>query len=425
MNLDFKKMFISLLLVGLIFSFFAYTGRAAPSLPELNIYPEEVNNGERLLEEMANSRFVLLGEASHGTEEYYRWRRIISKNLVQENEVGYIAVEGDWGALQRLNEYVKGRIEADSASEITEQFERWPTWMWSNRQVNKLADWLKKYNEEREPKNRVGIYGFDIYGTEDTLDWFKENFEDPTPPVQEAVDCFAAVGGEGRRYAQQHQFTGYSCADEIEAMYSELKKKTHSSREKFLAHQHASVLKHAEEFYRRQGERGPEGWNARVRHMKNTVSRLNRFHDEKIGIGWAHNTHMGDARATAMQYQGRENMGQLLRENYPEDVYILGFGTARGEVKAGRQWEAEGEIMQIPEPAANSVEKYLDGVEVEDPYLIFTKDLPAGHRLRETLGHRAIGVVYDPAQDSRNFVPTVLSERYDAFIFFRQTESIQ
>jgi erythromycin esterase len=397
-----------------------YIRQAAQSL-------DSIQDLDPLIEAASDRRFVLLGEASHGTSEYYTWRAEISKRLIVEKGFRYIAVEGDWTSAYEVNKYVKGLPGAASnAREVLGSFDRWPQWMWNNEEVKSLIAWLRDYNLGRPVDERVGFYGIDIYATwesiREVIYYFASKNHEKTEQVRNAYACLTAFEDNPQGYAAAVYHRRVDCKANVEDVVSILREHAgnFSTRDPigyFNAKQNALVVKNAERHYRAMVNQGPDSWNYRVRNFKSTVERLADFYGEDSkGIVWAHNTHVGDARATPMAHQGMENIGYLLRDTYGEEnVFIVGFGTHRGSVLAGRQWGAPMETMIVPEAVEDSFGNLFYQAGISNALLIFQGDIPAS--FFEVRGHRAKGVIYNPLQEHGNYVPTILPQRYNAFIF--------
>jgi erythromycin esterase-like protein len=389
-----------------------------------------------LLERIGDARFVLLGEASHGTSEYYRWRAAISQRLIREKGFSFVAVEGDWPDCYRVNRYVKGFEDSGSdAHEVLDAFTRWPTWMWANEEVVALAEWLRRHNNGLPDDRKVGFYGLDVYSLWDSLyavlGYLRKVDPSAMPAAFRAFRCFEPYGEDVQEYARATILVPDSCEDEVIALLQELRRKepqyrARSSEDFFAAEQNALVVQDAEAYYRAMVRGGAQSWNIRDRHMTETLDRLMRHHGAGArAILWEHNTHIGDARYTDMADDGMVNVGQVARERYgEEDVVLVGFGSYRGTVIAGQEWEAPMEEMRVPPARAGSWEDVLHRAGAQDKLLIFEGGLGAGELLQER-GHRAIGVVYDPERERfGNYVPTVLPRRYDAFCFIDQTHAL-
>lgn len=389
-----------------------------------------------LLEHIGEARYVLLGEASHGTAEYYTWRTAISRRLITEKGFSFIAVEGDWPDCYRVNRYVKGLAsEGDNAREVLHAFERWPTWMWANKEVIELAEWLRRHNDRVPKDGKVGFYGLDVYSLWESLyailGYLQRADPSALPAAQRAFRCFEPYGEDVQGYAHAARFVPNTCEDEVVALLQEVRRRTSEypadGREThFAAEQNALVLKNAEAYYRAMVRGGPESWNIRDRHMTETLERLMRHHGPAAkAIVWEHNTHIGDARFTDMAEQGEVNVGQLVRERHgDEGVVLVGFGSYQGSVIAGREWEVPMERMRVPPAREGSWENVLHQAGANDKLLL----LASADQTRDLLqprGHRAIGVVYHPEYERYgNYVPTVLPRRYDAFLYLDTSQAL-
>jgi erythromycin esterase-like protein len=389
-----------------------------------------------LMERIGAARFVLLGEASHGTAEYYTWRADLSRRLILEKGFSFLAVEGDWPDCYRVNRYVKGLPDSGaSVREVLHAFTRWPTWMWANEEVVELVEWLRRHNEGLPGGQKVGFYGLDVYSLWDSLYAILTYLHrvDPSalPAAWKAFRCFELYGEDVREYARATRFVPNSCEQEVVALLRELRARTPQHRADgreayFEAEQNAFVLKNAEAYYRAMIGGGPESWNVRDHHMADTLDRLMRHHGPSArAIVWEHNTHIGDGRFTDMADEGMVNVGQLTRERHAgEGVLLVGFGSYRGSVIAGTSWDAPMRRMRVPPGRAGSWESIMHQAGPDDKLLLFDAGAGTGPIL-ERRGHRAIGVVYHPEYEHfGNYVPTVLPRRYDAFLYLDRTEAL-
>jgi erythromycin esterase-like protein len=412
------------------------SARSADDLAEfvhaVHIPLQEPADLDPLLERIRGARYVLMGEASHGTSEYYTWRAAITKRLIQELGFSFVAVEGDWPDCFRANCYIKGARNVEGcARDVLHAFDRWPTWMWANWEVVALLEWLRRHNEKTDPEHRIGFYGLDVYSLWDSLGAVMKYVSrdgQAREAARSALECFQPFSEDAIRYARATAMVPFSCQSEVAAMLAELRRAAPrhpmDGREgRFDIEQNALVVKNAEHYYRTMIRADNDSWNVRDRHMVETLERLMDFHGPQAkAIVWEHNTHVGDARATDMAAAGMVNVGQLVREAHPGDAVIVGFGSHRGSVIAGGYWDAPMERMEVPEAQTGSWEDVFHRTRVEAQCLLLDPGMP--EVMRAPRGHRAIGVVYDPGRESGNYVPTVLPERYDAFIHVDQTRAL-
>jgi len=387
-----------------------------------------------LLERIGDAKCVFLGEASHGTHEFYTWRTAITKRLIKEKGFNFIAVEGDWPDCYEMNRYIKGYSNQDKKSnELLHNFERWPTWMWANWEIASLMDWLKEYNLRLPKESRVGFYGLDVYSLwesmESIVSYLEKNDPETAILAKKAIKCFDPYNRDEYRYARAQLTAGKSCREPLIKLLAEIRKNSpqynHDIEAALNAEQNAIIALNAEKYYSNMMSFDDNTWNIRDRHMMDTLNRLLNFH----GIGsksivWAHNTHIGDARYTDMKDAGMFNIGQLAREEKGrKDVVLIGFGTYKGKVVAGKKWGAPMEIMNVPPAMKGSIESILHNKSSMDRIIIF--DQKGYGEYKEVVPHRAIGVVYNPEREKRgNYVPTKLNERYDAFIYLDKTSAV-
>jgi erythromycin esterase-like protein len=385
---------------------------------------------DQLLEDIGEKRIVMLGEASHGTHEYYTWRTAISKRLIEEKGFQFIAVEGDWPDCYRINRFVKG-LDGDDPVKVLKQFDRWPTWMWANWEIAALTEWLYEFNVKKEKK--CGFYGLDVYSLWDSMKEIMEYLQVQEPSIaaaaKNAINCFAPYAEDEQQYAR-FSLTGHSCREQVIDLLKQVRNSTLTivdDEAAFSAEQNAVIAVNAEKYYSSMMNFDNGSWNVRDRHMMETLNRLLEFHGpHSKAIVWEHNTHIGDARATDMKLAGMINIGQLAREEYgDEDVYLLGFGSYVGSVIAGNAWGAAMREMEVPEARKGSIEERLHiESKGKDGYLLFT-DPSMRKKYAGSLAHRAIGVVYDPRREKYgNYVPSVMTERYDAFVFINETSGL-
>src|SRR5215216_3634484 len=324
---------------------------------------------DALIKDIGDCSVVMLGEASHGTHEFYTWRTQITKRLIEEYDFSFIAVEGDWPDCYKINRYVKGYKDAgDNIKDVLMNFDRWPTWMWANWEVAALAEWLKEHNKNLSAEKKIGFYGLDVYSLWDSMKEMVTYLEKEDPQaaqsVRKAIQCFEPYEENEHLYAR-YSLTEHSCRDKVVSLLKEIRMRAqflNGDREAgFNTEQNALVAVNAEKYYRSMMGFDNESWNVRDRHMMETLDRLLKFHGtDAKAIVWEHNTHIGDARATDMKRAGMVNIGQLARAEYGvNQVYLIGFGTYRGAVIAGEQWGALMEEMDVPEAREGSIEQRL------------------------------------------------------------------
>ena len=387
-----------------------------------------------LMDAIGDARYILLGEASHGTHEYYTWRTAISKRLIQERQCSFIAVEGDWPDCYKINRYVKGYADAGAtALDVLKQFKRWPTWMWANWEIAALMEWMREYNKSLPADKRVGFYGLDVYSLWESMDVLVNYLrkEDPLAAKYaiEAVRCFEPYE-EGHDYARALLSMTDNCTKEVVKLLQAIQTRSqhydHDREASLNSEMNAKVIANAEKYYRSMVAFRDESWNLRDTHMAETLESLMEFHGKKAKcIVWEHNTHVGDARYTDMKDDGLVNVGQLVRENHRGDneVFIVGFASYTGSVIAGKMWGGKMQSMNVPKAIANSLEYQLHQDSAEDKLILLKSDLWR-ERFDDYVPHRAIGVVYHPEYERGNYVPTLVHSRYDAMLYIDRSKAL-
>ncbi|MDQ3279568.1 MAG: erythromycin esterase family protein [Bacteroidota bacterium] len=387
-----------------------------------------------VLAQIGNARVVMLGEASHGTHEYYQWRADLTKRLIQEKGFDFIAVEGEWADSYRVNQFIKGsQKDSLQAVALLRQYDRWPTWMWGNREVASLVTWLNQYNQGQPAAQKAGFYGLDVYclweSVSELMPYIQGN-DTLTQVARNVAGCFRPFGGDGQEYALSVLNSSTTCKAQTERLYRSVFNATGgenaTTEAAFVAQQNALVAYNAERYYSAMVQNNALSWNIRDEHMAQTVERLLRHHgpDSKVII-WAHNTHVGDARYTDMAAAGEINLGQLMRERFGrENVYAIGFGSYEGSVVAAAAWGAAIETMKVPAAEKGSWEHLLHQ-QGGGNKLLLSSELKTISSINKGIGHRAIGVVYAPYNERGNYVPSVVPERYDAFFYFERTTALQ
>lgn len=390
-----------------------------------------------LMERVGDARYVLLGEATHGTSEFYTWRARVTRRLIEEKGFRFVGVEGDWPDCYRVNRYVKGLPGSGvSAEEVLHAFDRWPTWMWANREVVGFAEWLRSHNQALPGERRVGFFGLDVYSLWDSMravtGYLDRVDPDAAQRARRAYECFAPFGEDEQEYARATLLVPVSCEQAVVKALAELRSRVEAhagegDREAhFEAEQNALVAHNAERYYRAMVRGGAASWNVRDGHMIETLDRLMALHGpDARAVVWEHNTHIGDARYTDMTDDGEFNVGQRARELHAADgVVLVGFSTHRGTVIAGDEWGAPMRVMPVPAGREGSYEDVFHRMGGGDK-LLLVGDAPATPELLSPRGHRAIGVVYRPQfEHLGNYVPTVLPRRYDAMLYVEQSRAL-
>ncbi len=390
---------------------------------------------DRLVEAIGDARIVMIGEASHGTSDFYTLRAELSKKLIEEKGFTVIAVEGDWPSAQAVNRYVKGYGEEErSAKEVlSESFHRWPTWMWANEEIEQFTEWLKKKNTSLN--NKVGFYGIDLYSLYESIDevlnFLLENpkYNVDLEHARKAFSCFEPYNRMPEHYALSAAHFTEECISEVSSLLHSLRsneeKYSDKHEEDLNVIMNALVAKNAEAYYREMMQ-DAISWNTRDLHMVEAINELINYHGENAKIIiWEHNTHIGDASETDMKDEQMINVGQLIREQYGKvNTFAIGFGTYEGTVIAADSWGEPLQVIDVPPAKLSSWEGQLRAAGEEDKVLLFTEE--NRELFNDWIGHRAIGVVYNPDFEAYgNYVPSRVGSRYDAFIYIHQSKALR
>ena len=354
-----------------------------------------------------------------------------------EKDFSFIAVEGDWPDCYKINRYVKHYSDSGSSSkEVLMGFNRWPTWMWGNWEMVAFIDWLKDFNMKHVAENKIGFYGLDVYSFNESMEaiisYLKKNDLNAYHTALNALKCFEPYEhDEGHSYAKASAFVPSLCEREILDLLTEIQNKlpTYNTdfENVFSTEQNAIIAVNAEKYYRAMIKGGAHSWNIRDKHMLLTINRLVKQHgkNSKVII-WEHNTHIGDARATDMAADGMVNVGQLLKEQYGKDrVKAVGFGSFKGSVIAGSKWGGIIKKIDVPEARPGSWEHLYHKASKGIDQILLMNDIKKEECLFSPIDHRAIGVVYNPEYEKfGNYVPSIMPERYDAFVFIDETKAL-
>ncbi|HEV8570695.1 MAG TPA: erythromycin esterase family protein [Actinoplanes sp.] len=384
-----------------------------------------------LVDRACDARVVMLGEASHGTHEFYAWRAALTRRLIEECGFSFVAVEWDWPDCERVDRSVRCAPDAPyDPRDALIGFERWPTWMWANEEVVDFCRRLRIHNRQLDPAARVGFHGLDVYSLWESLReilvYLREHDPEQVPAALAAYRCFEPYDEDPNAYAWSTRFVPTGCEPEVVAMLVQLRKRALESGD-LTTWQNAAVVAGAEHYYRAMVHGGPKSWNVRERHMDDTLHRLLDYYGEGAkAVVWAHNTHVGDARATGQSAHGEVTIGELARDRLGADrVVLVGFGSHRGTVMAGASWGAPMEVMPVPPGRPESLEDILHAAAPPRTLMMFPPFAQRPDVLVDKLEQRAIGVVYRPERERwANYVPTVLGDRYDAFLWFDESRAV-
>jgi erythromycin esterase-like protein len=416
--------------------------RSDPSPPGLDalrraVIPLSGPDGpwDELLHRIGDARFVLLGEATHGTHEFYRARAEITRRLIVERGFAAVAVEADWPDAFRVDRYVRGDAAMADAGNALAGFERFPTWMWRNADVLTFAEWLKRHNEALAPGARVGFHGLDLYSLHRSmaavLRYLDRTDPDAARRARERYGCFDHYGDpQDYGLAARFQMTP-PCEEAVVAQLGELLRASEEDAgrlELFDAQQNAQVVRNAERYYRTMFAGRVSSWNVRDRHMMETLERI-VAHVERDGARakiavWAHNSHLGDARYTAMADEGELNLGQLVRQRYGEESFLVGFTTSSGSVTAASNWDEPPQRKQVRQPLPGSYERLFHELGERNFLLPFAREEPL-EALEGPLLERAIGVIYRPETERQSHYFTArIARQFDAVIHFDRTRAV-
>ncbi|BDP41905.1 hypothetical protein DAETH_18740 [Deinococcus aetherius] len=399
------------------------------------------NDYDALLDGVGEARFVLIGEASHGTHEFYRERARLTRRLIEERGFTAVAVEADWPDAYRVNRFVRGQGEDGSALEALADFGRFPKWMWRNEDVQHFVDWLRDHNGRR-PGEEAGFYGLDLYSlhrsVREVITYLEAVDPEAAGRARKRYSCFEHFGenpqayGYATEYGRQEPCEDAAVAQllELQRREAELAQGPLGGDEHFFAEQNARLAKNAENYYRAMFRGRDESWNIRDRHMAETLEALvehgeGQSRPQKIVV-WAHNSHLGDARASEMGWRrGELNLGQLTRERWPEETYIVGLSTHHGTVTASDDWDEPARTKRVRPGLQGSLEDLCHEVGEPGFWLDLRGQNAATDALREERLQRFIGVIYRPETERwSHYVHTRPAEMYDALLHFDETSTV-
>lgn len=395
---------------------------------------------DALVERARGARLVLLGEASHGTHEFYRERARITRRLVDELGFDAVAVEADWPDAYLVDCYVRGADDVD-AEQALRGFRRFPQWMWRNDDVLDFVEWMRDRNSSLDAVDHVGFYGIDLYSLHASIDavltYLWKVDREAAKRARERYSCFEHFGEDPQSYGYATSLGAEGCEEDVVRQLVELQQNAARYRERpafrlvdeqFVAEQNARLVKNAERYYRAMFRGRVSSWNLRDSHMADTVeallAHLGRDGHESRLVVWAHNSHLGDARATEMGARGEHNVGQLLRERFGSAVFSVGFTTHTGTVTAATDWEAPAELKSVVPSLPGSYERLLHDCGRDRFYLsLSTPDVRKA--LREPRLERAIGVIYRPETErGSHYFHARLPDQFDSVIHIDVTSAV-
>ncbi|HZP12166.1 MAG TPA: erythromycin esterase family protein [Nevskiaceae bacterium] len=404
---------------------------------------EVAQDYDALLDWIGDAEVVLIGEASHGTHEFYRERAAITRRLIEEKGFRAVAAEADWPDAWRVNRFVHGRGTDVRANDALRGFQRFPAWMWRNTVMLEFVDWLRAHNRRAQDDRCAGFYGIDLYSLHSSISAVIGYLEriDPSAArrARDRYACFDHVGTDPQSYGYLAHFNvGRSCEDAVVRQLTELLERSqkyaardgaHPRDDFFDAAVNARVVRNAEQYYRAMFRSHAESWNLRDRHMMETLVAL-KGHLEAAGDGparivvWAHNSHLGDARATDMSRGGELNLGQLVREHFDARAYAIGFSTYEGTVTAAHDWGEAAETMRVRPGLAGSYEALFHEAGMRG-LLLNLRELAEHALLRGPRLQRAIGVIYRPHTERlSHYFEARLSQQFDAMIHIDTTRAL-
>jgi erythromycin esterase-like protein len=400
---------------------------------------------DRIMDLVGDADFVLIGEASHGTYEFYRERAEITKRLIKEKNFTVVTAEADWPDAYRVNRYVQRLSDDVDVIEALSHFKRFPTWMWRNTVVVEFVEWLRAHDDTLSPDaTKIGFYGLDLYSLHASMAAVLRYLEQVDPErakqARDRYGCFDQFGEDAQNYGYLTALgLTQSCEDEVIRELVELQRRAMDYARRdgriaadqfFEAVQNARVVKNAEEYYRAMFLGSVSSWNLRDRHMVETLEALVAHLKGQAGnakiVVWAHNSHLGDARATEMGRRGELNIGQLVRERYGRDAVLIGFTTHHGTVTAASNWDAPAERKYVRPALPGSHELAFHDTGIRRFLMNLRQRDNVPNVLRESRLERAIGVIYRPdTERASHYFYARLPDQFDAVLHFDETRAVE
>lgn len=404
--------------------------RAAAELLPVVDAPDYADPFERF----ADARIVLLGEATHGTHEFYAARAAITRRLIEKHGFTIVAVEGDWPDFARVDDYVRLAAPRPRRGEA---FTRFPTWMWRNAEVLGFIDWLRSHNSGLDEDKRVAMRGLDVYSLSESIHAVIAYLDRHDPGLaalaRERYACLMPWQDEPQHYGRAVTYGQLAgCEDAVVAQLGDLLHRRmqlagDGGDAYFDAEQNARIVRAAERYYRAMYRGSAASWNLRDRHMFDTLQTLMAHHKDARAVIWAHNSHIGNAAATAMGWNGEFNIGELARRSYGDQAVLIGFGTDRGTVAAASDWGGEMQTMRVRPAREDSWEAAFRHTGYARTLTDWrgTKRRELADTVGQTLLERAIGVVYRPQSElASHYFEAILADQFDAYVWFEETRAV-
>ncbi len=381
-----------------------------------------------------DARVVLLGEATHGTHEFYAARAAITRRLVERHGFSIVAIEGDWPDVARIDDYVRHNSPRPRRGDT---FVRFPTWMWRNQEVLAFADWLRGHNAALPEAQRASMRGLDVYSLGESIHAVIAYLDRHDPPAAEAArhryGCLIPWQDEPQHYGRAVEHGLFAGCEEAvvtqlgELLLRRMELMADDGEAYFDAEQNARIVRAAERYYRAMYRGAAASWNLRDRHMFETLQALMAHQADARAVIWAHNSHVGNASATAMGWNGEFNIGELVRAAYGDQAVSIGFGTDRGTVAAASDWGGLMQVMQVLPAREDSWEAAFRRTGIARSLTDWrgSKRRELAKALSQTLLERAIGVVYRPQTElASHYFEAVLADQFDAWVWFEESRAV-
>lgn len=412
---------------------------------EAILFSSQAKDYDILLDQIGDANIVLIGEATHGTYEFYQTRIEITKKLIEKKGFMAIAIEGEWPACYLVHRYLQGTENKNNVTQALEGFSNFPVWMWRNETLPPFLQWLKNHNDSVNSNNKVGFYGLDLYSLYSSIQAVINYLLKVDKALAEKAKlryaCFDHMQTNPQIYGYlTNMGIKKSCIAEVVEQLLELQNKTFQgikkdnvsvSEERFYAIQNARIVKNAEHYYRSMFEGHIVSWNVRDKHMFETLENIalhlehQRNQSPKMVV-WAHNSHIGDARATEMGFQGEVNIGQLIREKYNTNAYLIGFSTYSGSVTAASAWDGPIQLKMVQPGILGSYERLFHDIKYHNFLLNLRDNKILEHYLSTPRLQRAIGVIYQPETEREShYFFSRLPYQFDSIIHFDKTNALK